>query len=207
MNLPDTYDALIEKYRKVLPLQFVKTLIYFESAFNPNSDMGEARVKKGEPYSQGAAKGLMQIIGTVRQDYNQRNGTSYTYKDLFDPAVSIAMGCELLNRIATAYNSNHPKSLGIDWSSDRWVSLLTTGWNAGYSRGGGVQKIVAFLEDKGYTRTEVTIERVYNHAKEAGAAPTFYEEKYRPQLRMAWAKKVARTFCREMGRPAKNPAT
>jgi soluble lytic murein transglycosylase-like protein len=205
MNLPDTYDGIINQYRKVIPLQYVKTLIYFESAFKPNSDMGEARVKKGEPYSQGAAKGLMQIIGTVRTDYNKRYGTSFTYKDLFTPTVNIAMGCDALNRISGAYNSNHPLSLGINWNSDRWVSLLTTGWNAGYSRGGGVQKIVAYLEDKGYKGSEVTIERVYRYAREAGAAPSFYEEKYRPELRMAWAKRVARTFCKETERLAKTP--
>jgi soluble lytic murein transglycosylase-like protein len=193
-KLPSLYDAIINKYRAAAPLEFIKVLIKHESSFNPNSDMGLRK----SIYSPGAAKGLMQVVHDAREDYNKRFMTGYSYKDLFDPDVNIKIGTDLLNRIILSYNRNHPESLATNWNDPRWVELLVLGWNAGYSEGGGVGKVVAALERAGIPKDKITVDNVVASAHKVGALTRREQEDLFARAR--WAKSVARSFLVERAR-------
>lgn len=195
MSTPTQFDSLINKYRAALPIEFVRTLIKHESGFNPNSDMGLVMKERTGVYHPGAAKGLMQIVQVVRQDYNQRFMTEYAPKDLFDPDINIKLGTDTLNRILLSYARNHPNTLAPDWKDPRWLELFVFGWNAGYSEAGGVGKVVSFLERAGIPKEKITIDNVSAMAEKAGASKYLSDA-----AKVRWCKKVAQSFLLEMAR-------
>jgi Transglycosylase SLT domain len=195
LSLPSDYDALIEKYRGAVPFDFIKVLIKHESDYNPKSDMGLVLKARSGTYFPGAAKGLMQIVQSVRQTFNERFMTSYTPNDLFDPEVSIKLGTFTLNNIVLGYARNHPKTLAPDWKDRRWVELFLFGWNAGYSESGGVGKVVSFLEKADIPKEKITIDNVCAMAEKAGAAKYLSDT-----AKAAWCKKVAANFLAEVAR-------
>lgn len=194
-SLPTMYDGIIQKYRGAIPFEFIKILIRHESSYNPDSDMGLVMKERTGVYHPGAAKGLMQIVQSVRKDYNERYMTNYTPEDLFDPEINIKLGCDTLNRILLSYARNHPNTLSPDWKDPRWVELLIFGWNAGYSERGGVGRVVKFLEDANIPKEKITVDNVAAVADKAGAA------KYLSDMAKAkWSKAVTRSFYLELAR-------
>lgn len=158
MDLPRTYDALIDRYRADTPAAFFRALIQRESGFDPRSGADEA--------SPGAARGLMQIVGVARDGYNQRHGTRYTPQDLLRPEVSIQLGADLIRQIVKTYKGLGHPNLREDWRNPEFVKLVLAGWNSGYSLGGGVGKVAKYLMQR---ELPVTHDQVFASAAAAGA--------------------------------------
>lgn len=157
--LSRAYDGLFRRYAGAVPVAYLRALAQRESGFRADLVM---------PGGSGAARGLMQVVGVLRQDYNERHGTSYTPDDLLDPEVSVKICAWLLNFIVKQYATNFPlvENMRPDWSNPEYVRLVTAGWNAGYSRGGGVQRVVRYLVEHDLP---VTHANVFRYAGAAGA--------------------------------------
>jgi hypothetical protein len=180
------FDPVFERYRGSLPIAYVRALVERESNGNPLAQTGSAR-------------GLMQIVPVVLDDYNKRHGTPYQREHLFDPSINVAIGCELLRLIADSYRKYHPRiaNLQANWNNPRFVELLTLGWNAGYSEAGGLGRVARYLEGLG--AVDITIEQVSAHARLAGATKHLSNP-----AKLAWCKSVVALYLREraLGRPS-----
>lgn len=176
MALTTKFDPLFRRYQGRLPVAFLRALAQRESGMNPGSSSASPQ----------AARGLMQITGVARTSYNEANGTSYTPDDMLDPEVSVRIGANLLGRIAGYYAKSAAPNMREDWSNPEFVKLLVAGWNAGYSQGGGVQRVASYLEQRGIP---VTHDNVFKHAAAAGAVSYLQDPK-----RQAWQRSVADLF-------------
>lgn len=153
MSISRQYDYLFSRYAGALPVNYLRALAHSESRLNPG-DTG------------GSYWGLLQVgIGNVLPSYNDRHGTSYTSQDLLNPDINVKIAADLLNRIVVAY-SKHPSPTMRPGGGREFWKLLTAGWNSGYSEGGGVGKVVTYLEAKGIP---VTHDNVFKYAAAAGA--------------------------------------
>lgn len=177
MALTTQYDPLFARHQGRLPVAFLRALAERESSMRPDLAM---------PGGAGAARGLLQVVGVVRDDYNRANGTSYTSDDLFDPNVNVTIAAWLINRIVAAYGKHPSPNLKEDWSNPEFVKLVVMGWNAGFSEAGGVGKVAAVLEREGAT---VTHDSVYANAARAGAASYLSMPE-----RRAWHQSVASLY-------------
>ncbi|MGE3768555.1 MAG: transglycosylase SLT domain-containing protein [Kofleriaceae bacterium] len=173
------FDSVFERYRGSVPLAYVRALVERESDGRPDVRAG-------------SAVGLMQIVPVVLADYNKRHGTAYQSAQLVDPAINVAIGCELLRLIANSYRKNHPHipNLQADWSNPQFVELLTFGWNAGFSEAGGVGRVVRYLERLG--AVDITLDQVTAHARIAGASKHLSNP-----AKAAWCKSVVALYQRE----------
>lgn len=153
IGLPTTFDSLFRKYAKSIPIPFLRALAKKESSMNPNSCAG-------------AACGLLQITSVVRDSWNRSHGTSYAKSDLLNPDLNVAMGVDLLERIAKAYSLHPSPNMKPNWRNKEFVKLVLAGWNSGYSEGGGVGKVASYLETRGLP---VTHDNVFSYANAAGA--------------------------------------
>ncbi len=173
------FDPVFERYRGVLPIEYVRALVERES-----DGLSKARA--------GSAIGLMQVVPVILADYNKRHGTAYRGEHLTDPATNVAIGCELLRLIVDSYRKHHPRipSLHADWNNLRFVELLTFGWNAGYSEAGGLGRVARYLEGLG--AVDLTIDQVSAHAKVAGASKHLSNP-----AKVAWCKSVVALYQRE----------
>jgi Transglycosylase SLT domain len=181
-GLSRRFDHLFDRYRGSIPIEYLRALVERESGTNPN-----ARTH--------AARGLMQIVPVALADYNTRHGTSYQPEHLFDPAINIAIGCELLRVIIKSYHRNHPQvpNLQINWDNPRFVELLTFGWNAGFSEVGGVGLVARYLEQRGIT--DLTVDLVHRTARAAGASKYLADP-----IALRWCKSVASLYASELAR-------
>jgi soluble lytic murein transglycosylase-like protein len=173
------FDAVFQRYRGTIPIEYVRALVERESDGQPNVRAG-------------SAIGLMQIVPVVLDDYNKRHGTAYRSDHLTNPATNVAIGCELLRIIIESYRKNHPRirTLQADWNSPQFVELLTFGWNAGFSEAGGVGRVARYLEGLG--AVDITIDQVAAHAKLAGASKHLSN-----MAKVAWCKSVVALYLRE----------
>lgn len=173
------FDAVFDRYRGFLPRAYVRALVERESDGRPT-------------VTTGSAVGLMQIVPVVLADYNKRHGTQYQSAQLVDPAINVAMGCELLRLIVTNYGKYHPRipNFQADWNNPRFVELLTFGWNAGFSEAGGVGRVARYLEQLG--AVDITIDLVTAHARLAGASKHLSNP-----AKVAWCKSVVALYQRE----------
>ena len=146
------FDPVFERYRGALPIEYVRALVDRESNGRPSVRAG-------------SAVGLMQIVPVVLADYNKRHGTAFRSEHLTDPAINVAIGCELLRLIVESYRKNHPRiaNLQPNWNNPRFVELLTLGWNAGFSEAGGVGRVARYLEGLG--ALDITMDQVSAHAR------------------------------------------
>lgn len=177
--LPRTFDWVFEQYRRHIPIEYLRALAMRESSMQVAAQSG-------------AGSGLFQIIDVVRRDYNRVHGTRYERDDLFDPVVNVAIATWLLQAIIRSYARNHPNvpNLRADWDNPRFVSLLTFGWNAGWSEAGGVGRVARYLEAQG--TTDITIDLVCEHARAAGASRHLARRD-----KVGWCKSVVALFERE----------
>lgn len=156
MALSTQYDPLFQKYAGgSIPVAYLRALSYRESGQNPSANAGKA-----------AAQGLLQITTTAMNGYNQKHGTSYATSAALDPNVGIPVAVDLLQAIIRSYAGHPSDNLHVDWGNPEFVKLLTAGWNAGYSDGGGVGKVATYLERAG---RPVTHDSVVGNAGAAGA--------------------------------------
>ncbi len=182
------FDRIFDMYRDSIPIEFLRALAKRESNLNPEE-------------SKGPAWGLMQIVEVVRKDYNQAHGTRYTRRDLLDPAINVAIACWLLRFIIAQY-ANHQDgvpNLRADWSNPRFAELVVYGWNAGFSASGGVLKVVRYLKERGVT--DITIDVVFKHAREAGAVRHVSNA-----TKLRWCKSVVRLYEQELAAARAAPA-
>lgn len=177
MALTTKYDPIFRRYQGRLPVAFLRALAQRESGLNPSSVM---------PGSPNAARGLMQVVGVARDGHNERHGTRYTPDDLLDPDVSVRIAADLINRIVGYYQAYAAPNLRENWANPEFVKLVVAGWNAGYSKGGGVQKVVSYLLARGIP---VTHDNVFAYAGAAGAVKYLQDPK-----RQAWQRSVADLF-------------
>jgi hypothetical protein len=178
-ELSRRFDPVFDRYRGSIPIEYLRALVERESGTNPHARTSQAR-------------GLMQIVPVVLDDYNKRHGTNYQSEHLFDPMINVAIGCELLRLILDSYRRNHPHvpNLQADWTNPRFVELLTFGWNAGFSEAGGVGRVVGYLERHGIT--DVTIDLVHRTAGASGASSHLSNA-----AKVRWCKSVAALYQRE----------
>jgi len=156
--LSTAYDSLFARHAGRLPVAYLRALAQRESGLNPRA---------ANPGGADAAKGILQIVGVLRNDFNKRNGTSYTPEDMFDPEINVKIAAWLINSIVTAYAKHPDKNMKTDWANPEFVKLVTAGWNAGFSEGGGVGKVARYLEQQG---KPVTLEAVSAAAQDAGGS-------------------------------------
>lgn len=173
------FDRAYNRYRGEIPLEYIRALVDRESNGNPQVQTG-------------SAIGLMQIVPVVLTDYNKRHGATYTSEQLTDPAINVAIGCELLRIIINGYRRYHPRvpNLQANWDNPRFVELLTFGWNAGFSEAGGVGRVVTYLERLG--ATDITLDLVHDHARVAGASKYLSSD-----AKVAWCKSVVALYLHE----------
>lgn len=183
--LPRAYDALFARYAGAVPVPYLRALAQRESGMRADLVM---------PGGSGSARGLMQVVGVLRSDYNDRHGTTYTPDDLLDPAVSVKICAWLLNQIVKQYAKNFPNVAAMqpNWGSRDYVALVTAGWNAGYSRGGGVQRVVAYLVAHGIPVTHAS---VFRYAAQAGAVRWLQMDE-----RRRWQQSVAALYLEQPDR-------
>lgn len=179
-GLSRRFDPVFDRYRGAIPIEYLRALAERESGTNP-----KARSH--------AARGLMQITPVVLKDYNTRHGTDYQPDHLFEPAINVALGCELLRLIIASYRRNHPRirNLQVDWSNPRFIELLTFGWNAGFSEVSGIGRVARYLEQRGIT--DITVDLVHRTAPAAGASKYLADA-----TRLRWCKSVAALYAREL---------
>ena len=187
-GLTHRFDAVFDRYRGEIPIEYLRALVDRESNFEPKQRTG-------------SAIGLMQIIPVVLDDYNTRNGTHYKPEHLVDPSINVAIGCELLVIIIANYaGHSHVPNLQADWSNLRFVELLTFGWNAGFSESGGVGRVARYLEHRGITN--LTIDVVSQNASAAGASKHLSNA-----AKVKWCKSVAALYARERAASASSRST
>lgn len=157
MNLSRQYDDVFARHAGRLPVAYLRALAQRESSMNPKLVM---------PGGTGAARGLLQVVGVLRQHYNEVNRTNYTADDLLDPDTNVKIASWLLNRIVAGYQKHSDANLREDWNNPEFVKLVTAGWNAGYSEAAGVGKVASALEAQG---RRVTLDNVFSTAESVGA--------------------------------------
>lgn len=173
------FDAVFDRYRGSIPREYVRALVDRESDGRPSVQSG-------------SAVGLMQIVPVVLTDYNKRHGTTYQSEQLVDPAINVAMGCEVLRIIVENYRKFHPRipNFQTDWNNPHFVELLTFGWNAGFSEAGGVGRVARYLEQLG--AVDITLDLITAHARVAGASKHLSNP-----AKVAWCKSVVALYQRE----------
>lgn len=141
------FDHLFRRHGGSIPVAYLRALAQRESSMNP----GDTR---------GPAWGLMQITESARA------GTGYSRADLLNPEINVKIATDLLRKIIRGYRGHPSKNLQANWSNPEFIKLLTMGWNAGYSEGGGVGKVATYLEQRGIP---VTHDNIRQYAVAAGA--------------------------------------
>lgn len=179
---PRTYDATFAMHGRGIPVAYLRALAMRESDLNPRQITGDA-------------VGLLQVIDVVRRGFNDRHGTAYERRDLYDPAINVAIASDALMRIAAAYDRNHPEvpNLRPDWDNPRFVELLTFGWNAGFSERAGVGLVATTLVAR--RQRDLTIDDIHRAAKAAGASPNLSNP-----AKVRFAKAVTAQYLRERTR-------
>jgi len=157
------YDDLFAKHAGLLPVPFLRALAKSESNMNPAENKG-------------SFWGILQVgwrgKNSVLKGYNTRHNTNYTKGNLFNPDINIMIASDLINRIAKAYaklyeeNPKMMRNMFPDFKNKEFVKLLLAGWNSGYSKAGGVQRVARYLAKNGIP---VTHDAVFANAAKAGA--------------------------------------
>jgi soluble lytic murein transglycosylase-like protein len=195
MGLSKKYDNLFAQYGELIPVDYLRSLGYWESNLNP---------KLAEPSS---GWGLLQVVEEVRGDFNKAHPNSrYTRSDMLKPEPNVRVACWLLNIIQKQWTKNPGDGfpgLAADWDSDTWVELFTAGWNSGWSRY-GLPKVVRYMVTQGVIERGDTpkLSTLARYAKSSGSVFAKYADWNRTY---SWAPKVVSTFRTEQSRVSTPP--
>lgn len=194
-NITRKFDPLFAKHAGILPVPFLRALAKGESNMNPNE-------------SKASFWGILQVgwrgKNAVLKGFNERFNTSFTKEDLLNPDINIRVASELINRIARNYKDLANENPALmhnmipNFQNKEFVKLLLAGWNSGYSRAGGVQRVARFLAKNGIP---VTHDSVFANANRAGAtkflrASVPGKSGEHARIKQRWQRGVAARFFR-----------
>ena len=114
------FEPVFARFAGAIPQSYLRSLAYKESSFNPNN-----------VHPQSHATGLFQITSTALQGFNSAKGSALQLTHLKDPILNTQVAVHHLGNVVNAYR--RVRSLAPDWTSRRWLELLTLGWNAGHN--------------------------------------------------------------------------
>lgn len=178
-TLPRTYDAEFVNHGQRLPLAYLRALASRESDMTPS-------------FTEGPSWGLFGIDDITRSSYNRRHGTRFRQVDLLTASINVAVAADQLRLIVGNWRRLHGDiaNLQENWQNLRFVELLTFGWATAFGTQAGVGRVVVYLRGRGIT--DVTADKVFAHAGNAGASPKLSREQ-----NLDFAKGVARLYDRE----------
>lgn len=185
------YDAIFAEHGHELPVAYLRALAVRESGMQPNRVTGDAR-------------GLLQVIGPVRDFYNRRHETSYRPADLFDPAINVRIASFALATIIEAWAKRYSDvpNLRPDWTNPEFVALVTFGWNAGWSDEAGVGRVVRHLTRELNVYDTITVDSVHKIARHVPGATKHLSN----PRKVAWVKSVVRLYLAERDRDGADAA-
>ncbi|MDX2087863.1 MAG: transglycosylase SLT domain-containing protein [Kofleriaceae bacterium] len=167
------YEALFARFAGAIPQAYLRTLAYKESGFRPDVVHPRSR-----------ATGLFQITQTALDGWNRAKRTKHTLTHLKDPALNTQVAVHHLGNVIAGYK--RVRSLNPDWTSRRWLELLTLGWNAGHN---AIIALAKKLEAAGIPPARVTVEAASELARVTGRGKYVADP-----ARVGWAKSVAEMF-------------
>jgi|GEM_PF-4053123 len=175
-TIPNTFDALFEKHRGPIPLSYLRALAWNESRMDPKNRTGTAR-------------GLLQVVDSVRRDFNKGRGQSVAPDQLFEAETNVVVATDLLRTIVRVLQA---EGLKADWTSPEWAKLVTASWNSGWSRKMGVPKVLRHLKSQGLPLSH---DNVFKHSAAASATRHLRNPK-----KQRWQRKVVRDFLEDVAR-------
>lgn len=178
-GLTRAFDAIFAQHGRGIPVAYLRALGHAESG-----------LRADDP------RGLVNVVSIALADYNWRHPAApIEAARLRDPIASVTVAADILRTVITSYARHHPDVVNLreDWSNPRFIELLTAGWNAGFSERTGVGRVVARLVARG--PGDITVDDVFAAARDAGAASTLTNP-----AKLAFAKKVAASYARELAR-------
>lgn len=155
MTVAKTFDAVFDKYRGNIPLDYLRSLSFLASGLNPSKSI------------QGSAGMFMIPISTL-DAYNKKIDENNEPAMLADPALNTKIACWVLTNIVNYYKSNNV--MPTDWNNPEYVNLVTHGYNCGYNKTNGTS--AAILKVK-----PVSIDNVAAYAKVAKMNSRLYDTK------------------------------
>jgi hypothetical protein len=167
------FEPVFARHAGAIPLPYLRALAYKESGFRPDIIHPTSR-----------ATGLFQITRTALESFNIKSGTAHSLAHLINPELNTRVAASHLASVINGYR--RLRSLAPDWSSRRWVELLTLGWNAGHN---AVIALVARMEASGMPPERITVDTVSELARATGRGKYVADP-----ARVAWAKSVASVF-------------
>lgn len=167
------FEGHFARYAGAIPQAYLRSLAYRESAFRPDIVHPRSR-----------ATGLFQITTPALTTFNQREGSALQLAHLVDPDLNTRVAVHHLGDVINAYRKL--RSLQPDWTSRRWIELVTLGWNAGHN---AVARIVASMEASNVPPERITVDAVSQVARGTGTAKYVADP-----ARVSWAKSVADLF-------------
>src|SRR4051794_38516140 len=106
------FEPIFARYAGAIPLPYLRSLSYSESSFRPDL-----------VHPQSHATGLFQITNSALKGYNAANKKAFTLANLTDPELNTRVAVSHLGNVINVYRKH--RSLAPDWSSRRWIELLT----------------------------------------------------------------------------------
>lgn len=167
------FEATFARYAGAIPQDFLRTLAYRESSLRPD---------QVHPKSQ--ATGLFQITKPALAGFNAATGSKLTLANLTDPDVNTRAAVHHLTSVINTYRRH--RSLAPDWTSRRWVELLTLGWNAGHN---AIATLASKMEKGGLPDERITVDTVSQLARASGNGKYVADP-----ARVTWSKSVASLF-------------
>lgn len=167
------FEGHFARHGGAIPQAYLRSLAYRESGFRPDIVHPTSR-----------ATGLFQITAPALTGFNQKKGSALQLAHLVDPELNTRVAVHHLGDVINVYRRH--RSLQPDWTSRRWVELLTLGWNAGHN---ALARIVARMEASNIPPERITVDSVSQVARGLGAAKYVADP-----ARVAWAKSVASLF-------------
>jgi hypothetical protein len=167
------FEEHFARHAGTIPHAYLRSLAYRESGLRPDVVHPRSR-----------ATGLFQITTPALTTFNQKKGSALQLAHLVDPDLNTRVAVHHLGDVISAYRRH--RSLQPDWTSRRWIELLTLGWNAGHN---AVARLVARMEASSVPPERVTVDSVSEVARGLGSARYVADP-----ARVSWAKSVAGLF-------------